>query len=167
VRLVQIIINSVPGHLQACIQSVRSWAHDNNVDYCPIHTSLSLPVQGDTFPARQRLSEELRTMELARSPRTLYVDWDIFLYPDFSISDLAAPAFCPPELIDCMLYNGDHPDIFRDMLSKLNASEIYDNRLAPAIREYTDNNQHQLFGGHYVHLCNCRFAKHLGDLYYS
>jgi hypothetical protein len=170
-RIIQIILGNIPEHLKACVDSVINYSIKNNIEYRQITSTYPYfneePIfdcDRNKFLWRRHASDFIRTEELSVNKNTLYIDWDMFIYPDFKIENINDPCFAFD--IDAMFYNGNNLDMFKNINSKLVKPNFNNNyNLAILIREYLKNNpKQQYFQGHYIHFDNCRF-KMAYDLY--
>jgi hypothetical protein len=161
-RIVQVIIGKIPEYLTSCVNSVVNFSKINNFDYIRLDGSEFIEQFSDykkIFFWRRHVSDWIRTKELSINKHTLYVDWDVFLYPDFKIKDKNKACFGRRDSIDCIFYNGNELNIFKNIHEKIEQPSCAKNyNLSRLIREYCDENaNYQIFEGHYVHIDNCRF----------
>jgi len=165
--IIQIIFGKIPLHLQACVNSVIDYAMVNGLQYKQI-TSYKDYFEEPIFNSKlsqflwyRHVSDFVRTKLLSIEARTLYIDWDVFLYPDFKITVPEKLAF-GKDPIDCILYNGDELEPFNhihNLIEKPSFNPTYN--LSNILRGYVKKNLTNTFEGHYLHLDNCRFKMSL------
>ena len=164
-RIIQIFFGQIPGHLQACVSSVISYAQTNNFEYGQITRIPSrfkepqFKSPKEKFLWRRHISDWVRTKELSVTAGTFYVDWDVYIYPDFIIKDLTRPCFGRGETTDCLMYNGNALEIFKEFNSEIETPSVLPTyNLSRLIDEYCGKNPgQQTYEGHCCHLDNCRF----------
>lgn len=106
----QIIISSteLPKDLEACRNSVVNWANSNCYELLYVDSPPYLQDYRCVTSAFDRLRVEL----LAERSYRLWVDWDIYLYPEFSIED--KDLVCS---MDYLLWNGSNTNWFKNVLN--------------------------------------------------
>jgi|WetSurMetagenome_2_1015567.scaffolds.fasta_scaffold105206_2 hypothetical protein len=163
-KVLQICFGDIPLHLYSCLSSVQLWSSQNNFEYERIidlkdFNPLSFPDSKSKFLYLRHVSDFLRTKYLSENPHTLYIDWDVFLYPDFKIPDLKSSTFARDSVIDSMFYNGEDLKVFSDIHKQIEAPSFSPKyNLSMAIRNYTRKNIVNRFEGRYLHFDNCRFS---------
>ena len=162
--ILQIIFGKVPLHLEACIASVRTYAEMNDIGYYLVmkpDNFFEVPKFDSAltrFLWMRHASDWIRTRILSETPYTLYVDWDIFLYPDFKIPNVEKMAFGKNSCIDAILYNGNQCKEFvviHEKIEKPNTNDHYG--LSKALMAYSKDHKIETFAGRYCHMDNCRF----------
>jgi hypothetical protein len=164
-RIIQILFGKIPGHLQACVDSIISYAQINGFEYSqitsiPLHfTEPEFKSPKEKFLWRRHISDWTRTKELSTIPHTFYVDWDVFLYTDFLIKDLNKPCFGWGDTTDCLMYNGDNLEIFKEFNNRIETPSVFpEYNLSRLIDSYCSKHpDYQRYQGHCCHLDNCRF----------
>jgi len=162
--ILQIIFGKVPLHLEACIASVRTYAEMNDIGYYLVmkpDNFFKIPKFDSAltrFLWMRHASDWIRTRILSETPYTLYIDWDIFLYPDFKIPDPEKMAFGKNSCIDAILYNGNQCNEFKAIHKRIEEPNCDDRyNLSKSLMVYATLNKIERFTGHYCHLDNCRF----------
>jgi len=159
-KIIQVILGQIPSHLKGCVQSVRDYALNNNIEYQAI-TAASAYFDEPLFECdrnrliwRRHVSDWIRTKILATENNVIYFDWDIFLYDDFNILDYDKACFAN----DYIMYNGNQVDIFKKINDNLKPPSINCNyNLIELIRNIKTT---QKFQGHFCHLDNfCNFKE--------
>jgi hypothetical protein len=162
--ILQIMFGPVPLHLEACVASVKRYTLENGFGHIVI-TEPDKFFKVPEFESKltrflwmRHASDWIRTRILSETPYTLYVDWDIFLYPDFGISDVERMAFGKNQCLDAILYNGNECKKFVKIHKQIEKPNIDDNyELSKALTAYSKDHAVGSFTGHYCHLDNCRF----------
>lgn len=157
ITVLQILLGKVPYYLVPCLNSVSQWAHFRAYEYV-ILTDKDNPFQEfNDFNWLRQCSDVMRLKYLSKHPRTLYVDWDMFI-KDIIIDDLSKPAFAHADIAAGLIYNGDDLDLFEQLrsgiLPKNNATSF---PIMHRLRDYINNDfyKKQKFSGTYAHLDNC------------
>jgi hypothetical protein len=174
ITILQIIFGQIPPYLLPCVNSVKDYAYKNNYDYKVISSYSDYFIEpefknlNEKFLWLRHVSDWIRTKELSENLKTLYIDWDVYIFQDFKISDINKHCFAKNEYIDSLMYNGDDLNVFKNIHEAIetpNLSRKYN--LSVILRRYCRENIVPRFEGHYVHLDNCRLMKEVFDLYYE
>lgn len=107
INVVQILLGDCPPFIAKCMQTVKLFAERNAYTYRVINTVPPRYAGNTDF---RSVSEHVRFDILASEENTLYVDWDIKLFDNFSIPDgLSFDSQTP----DCLVYNHTDTVFFR------------------------------------------------------
>jgi hypothetical protein len=162
--ILQIMFGDVPLHLQSCVVSVKNYARANKWGYIGIHSTDEYFKEPKFNSSLERFlwyrhaSDWIRTRLLSEWPHLLYVDWDVFLYPDFKILEIEKMAFGKNRCVDAILYNGDQCNEFKKIHDQIELPNIHDSyNLSKVLRSYSLDHKVETFMGHYCHFDNCQF----------
>lgn len=108
-NLLQIHIGNVPVILGDCVDSQIKFAMKHKLK---IVTITAIPDQYKNFDIRTA-SDLMRVEYLSKNKRTLYCDWDIRLYDNFSIDNIHEHYY--GNYADSIIYNGDNIKLYKEV----------------------------------------------------
>jgi hypothetical protein len=168
-KIYQIIIGEIPEYLVACVESVKSWCKRSGNEYKQIATipdHLNCVPDTVTTYFRNRLIKDWVVLDLLSSePETIVIDWDIFLYSQFSFVPGKYPAFAGWPM-DCMMYNSNNTSVFLKMkeltgdIKSVQPGELLLSKVISLYRQENPSFKYVNFNNkQYKHLDNCRLEQ--------
>lgn len=163
ITVLQVALGKVPYYLVPCMMSVSKWAECHGHKYIVL-TDIDNPYRsaGSGFDWVRHCSDYMRMDYLSRYPRTLYVDWDMFVQ-DIVIDDLSISCFTKHEIAAGLIYNGDDLALFEKLKEGITPKIGEYFPLMGRLRHYISSEPHQKFRGTFTHMDNCIIVRQSYD----